>query len=70
VWFSAQLTHRGLPARVRQVPRGALARMAIDHWARRPVDQVAADAVAYAADTHRQVHRARRDMRRLRPQPA
>jgi hypothetical protein len=66
-WFSAQLTHRNLPVRVRQVPRGALARMAIDQWRRRPVDQVAAEAVAYAADAHRQVHRARRDMRRLQP---
>jgi hypothetical protein len=66
-WFSAQLTRRNLPVRARQVPRGALARMAIDRWARRPADQVAAEAVAYAADTHRQVHRARRDMRQLRP---
>jgi hypothetical protein len=41
--------------------------MAIDHWAQWPADRVAADAVAYAAGTHRQVHRARRDMRRLRP---
>ncbi len=68
-WFRAQLTRRRLPARVRQVPRGAIAQMAIDHWARRSVDQVAAEAVAYAADTHRQVHRARRDMRQLRPWP-
>jgi hypothetical protein len=41
--------------------------MAIDQWARWPVDQVAAEAVAYATNTHRQVHRARRDMRQLRP---
>jgi hypothetical protein len=66
-WFSAQLTSRGLPARVRQVARGVIARMAIDQWARWPVDQVAAEAVAYATNTHRQVHRARRDMRQLRP---
>jgi hypothetical protein len=66
-WFSAQLSHRNLPVRSRQVPRGALARMAIDQWARRPSDQVAAEAVVYAADTHRQVHRARRDMRQLQP---
>jgi hypothetical protein len=66
-WFSAQLTSRGLPARVRQVARGVIARMAIDRWAPRPVDHVAADAVAYATNTHRQVHRARRDMRQLRP---
>jgi hypothetical protein len=68
-WFSAQLARRNLPARVRQVPRGAPARMAIDQWARRPVGQVAAEAVAYAAETHRQVHRARRDMRQLWPKP-
>jgi len=65
-WFSAQLTHRGLPVSVRRVPRGAIARMAIDRWVRRPVNQVATEAVAYAADTHQQIHRARRDMRKLR----
>ncbi len=48
---------------------GWMACLAIDTWARRSVDQVAAEAVAYAADTHRQVHRARRDMRQLRPWP-
>jgi hypothetical protein len=58
--------HRGLPVRVRRVLRGAIARLAIDRWARRPVDQVAAEGVAYAADAHQQVHRARRDMRKLR----
>jgi hypothetical protein len=65
LWFSTQLTRRGLPHQVRQVPRGAIARMAIDRWARRPLEQVAADAVEYAAEVHAQAHRARRDMRKL-----
>jgi hypothetical protein len=65
LWVSAQLTRRGIPHRVRQVPRGAIARIAIDRWARRSADRVAADAVAYAAAVHDQAHRARRDMSQL-----
>lgn len=67
-YILGQLGRRGLPARMRQVPRGAVARMAVDRWARRSADRVAADAVEYAAVVHEdgQVHRARRDMRRLR----
>jgi hypothetical protein len=49
----------------RQVPRGAIARMAIDLWGSRHPDDVAAIAVAYAAEVHQQPHRARRDMRTL-----
>jgi hypothetical protein len=58
------LAQAGLPLD-RQIPRGAIARMAIDLWASRHPDSVAVDAVAYAAMTHQQPHRARRDMRRL-----
>ena len=61
----SELARRGLPARARQVPRGTLARMAIDRWASRSPRQVVADAVEYAALTHVQLHRARRDMRTL-----
>lgn len=60
----ADLARVGLPFS-RQVPRGAIARMAIDLWAPRHPDDVAADAVAYAGETHQQPHRARRDMRTL-----
>lgn len=66
VWFRAEIARRGLPANIRQVPRGAIARMAIDRWVLRSADSVVADAVVYAADAHLQVHRARRDMRQLR----
>jgi hypothetical protein len=60
----AVLARAGLPAS-RQIPRGAIARMAVDLWAQRRPDDVAADAVAYAAEVHQQPHRARRDMRAL-----
>jgi hypothetical protein len=50
----------------RQLPRGAVARMAIDRWAARPEDDVAAEAVDWCQDHHVQWHRARRDMTRLR----
>jgi hypothetical protein len=66
MWMAGELARRGLPLGVRQVPRGAIARMAIGRWARRGPDRVAADAVNFAADTHRQPHRARRDMHQLR----
>jgi len=61
---AAVLARAGLPVS-RQIPRGAIARMAVDLWALRHPDDVAADAVAYAAMVHRQPHRARRDMHRL-----
>lgn len=50
---------------VRQVPRGAVARMAIDRWGARPADEAVAAAVAYAAAVHVQPHRVRRDMRTM-----
>ena len=62
-----ELARHGLPPYLRQVPRGAIARMAIDRWARRGAERVAADAVDYAASVHDQPHRARRDMRKLAP---
>lgn len=61
---AAVVARAGLPF-TRQVPRGAIARMAIDLWAPRHPDDVAAAAVAYAAEVHQQPHRARRDMRTL-----
>jgi hypothetical protein len=65
-WFLAQMSAAGLPLRIRTVPRGVLARLAIDRWARRSADRVAAAAVAHAQEVHEQPHRARRDMRQLR----
>jgi hypothetical protein len=49
----------------RQIPRGAVARLAIDRWAGRSPDEVAAAAVAWCQAVHVQWHRARRDMVRL-----
>jgi hypothetical protein len=49
----------------RQLPRGTLARLAIDQWAGRSPDDVAAEAVAWCQDHHVQWHRARRDMIKL-----
>lgn len=63
IW--AEMAARGLPY-CKKVPRGTLARMAIDQWAGRDPDQVAVTAVAYAADVHDQPHRARCDMQLLR----
>lgn len=65
-WYRDELRRRGIPARAARVPRGTLARMAIDAWARRSPDRVAAAAVDYAAEAHLQPHRARRDMYELR----
>ncbi|SRR6266568_1618149 len=50
----------------RQIPRGAVARMAIDRWAGRSPDEVAAAAVDWCQAVHVQWHRARRDMVKLR----
>ena len=65
-WYLEELRRRDIPARGAQIPRGALARMAIDAWARRSPDRTAAAAVAYAAEAHLQPHRGRRDMYQLR----
>jgi hypothetical protein len=65
-WLAGEMVRLGVPSRPRRVTGGALARMAIDRWARRSADQVAADAVAYSADAHEQPHRGRRDMHQLR----
>lgn len=64
-WVRRELHARDIP-QPHTIPAGAIARMAIDRWARRGADRVAAAAVAYAAEHHRQPHRARRDMHRLR----
>lgn len=60
-----ELARQRLPF-IRQIPRGAVGRMAIDRWAGRRPDDVAADAVAYAALVHQHPQRARSDMHRLR----
>jgi hypothetical protein len=65
VWLAGELARQGLPC-LRQIPRGAIARMAIDQWARRGADRVAAAAVDYAASQHDQPHRARVDMQKIR----
>ena len=65
VFMLAELARMGLPF-CKQIPRGTIARMAVDRWGHRGPDPVAADAVAYAAAIHEQPHRARRDMRPLR----
>lgn len=60
------LESRGLPRPGRAIPRGAVARLAIDGWTARPARDVAADAARWAAVHHEQLHLARRDMRDLR----
>jgi hypothetical protein len=65
-WLMGQLAHRGIPVRAARISGGVLARMAIDRWAGRPVDQAVADGAAFAADVHQQLHRGRRDMTQLR----
>jgi hypothetical protein len=65
-WLAGELRARGIPARLAKVPGGVLARMAIDRWVHRAVEQAVAQAVAYGADTHDQPHRGRRDMHELR----
>jgi hypothetical protein len=61
----AVATRYGLRYAGRPVPPGAVARMAIDRWAGRDVDQVIAAGVAWSREHHQQWHRARRDMRPL-----
>lgn len=60
------VTQAGLAWRDYRLPAGTIARMAIDAWADRDVDQVAISAGAYAKHAHQQRHRARRDIRRAR----
>ena len=64
-WIAGQVIKYGLWYAGRDVPPGALARMAIDRWASRPVDDVIADGVRWSKENHDQHHRARRDMRQL-----
>lgn len=66
-WYLRELRARDIPVRGAQVPRGTLARMAIDAWAHRSPDRAVAAAVDYAAEVHQQPHRGRRDMYELRP---
>jgi hypothetical protein len=65
-WLHGQLHEHELPRRMHQVPRGVIARMAIDHWRRRSADRAVGDAVEYAVKVHDQPHRARRDMHQIR----
>jgi hypothetical protein len=65
-WLAGALAAERLPAQDRGVPRGAVARMAIDRWSGRSSDEVAAAAEAYSLTVHGQPHRARRDMRHHR----
>ncbi len=64
-WYLDQLRERDIPLRGAQVPRGVIARMAIDAWARRSPDTVCAAAAGFAAEWHDQPHRGRRDMHQL-----
>jgi len=64
VFIAGELARQRLPF-IRQIPRGAAGRMAIDRWAGRPADEVAAAAVAYASQAHEHPQRARSDMRKL-----
>jgi hypothetical protein len=71
-YVAAQVEHEGLyyvghrrNTRLRSVPAGVIGRMAIDHWARRPVDDVIAAAVDWCQLHHEQWHRARYDMHKL-----
>jgi hypothetical protein len=68
-YVAAARDRYGLRYAGRAVPPGAVARMAIDRWAARDVDQVIAAGVAWCQDHHQQWHRPRRDMRALRSGP-
>jgi hypothetical protein len=65
LFMVGELARQGLPPDAGPVPRGAIARMAIDRWARRTPDRVASGAVAYSAEVHTRPHGARSDMRTL-----
>jgi hypothetical protein len=71
-YVATQVEHEGLyylghkpNTRLRNVPAGVIGRMAIDRWARRPVDDVIAAAVDWCQFHHEQWHRARYDMHKL-----
>lgn len=64
LFVAGELARLRLPS-AGPVPRGAIARLAIDRWAGRGPEEVVADAVSYAARVHLQPHRARADMRTL-----
>jgi len=64
-YISGQVDRYGLYY-TRQVPRGTIARMAIDRWAGHATDTVIAAAVSWCQETHLQWHRARHDMTTLR----
>jgi hypothetical protein len=60
-WIDDETDRLGLYY-TRQLPRGAVARLAVDHWAARSPDDVAAAAVDWCQRVHLQWHRARSDM--------
>lgn len=64
--YAGRVLREGLALRDYRLAAGTVARMAIDAWADRDVDQVAIAAGRYAEDAHEQRHRARRDIRRRR----
>lgn len=65
--YASMVRGAGLsPVHDYKLPAGTIARMAIDAWADRDVDQVAIAAGKYAEEAHLQRHRARRDVRRKR----
>lgn len=54
-------TRHGVP---RKIPLGAIARMGLDHWRHKSVDEAITDALAYAGEVKLQLHRLRRDHHR------
>lgn len=64
--YEGRVLREGLAPTNYRLAAGTVARMAIDAWADRDVDQVAIAAGRYAEDAHEQRHRARRDIRRKR----
>jgi len=72
VYISEELDHYRLyyvgqrkGTRLRSVPAGALARMAIDRWAQRDTDWVIGNAVSWCQGEHDQWHRAWATMQKL-----
>ena len=64
--YEGRVLREGLALRDYRLAAGTVARMAIDAWAERDVDEVAIAAGRYAEDAHEQRHRARRDVRRAK----